>query len=95
MRARPGAGGLDLAGMVVALDALVAQRDAARLITRAGGHYLMIVKSTSRSCSKPSPPHRPVTEPGRAFSVRFSRLVPAVTSARARSPVARQKEQAT
>jgi predicted transposase YbfD/YdcC len=41
--------GLDLAGMVVTLDALHAQRDAARLITQAGGHYLMIVKGNQPS----------------------------------------------
>ena len=38
--------GLDLAGMVVTLDALHAQRDAAAFITGKGGHYLMTVKAS-------------------------------------------------
>jgi predicted transposase YbfD/YdcC len=38
--------GLDLEGMVVTLDALHAQREAARLITEDhGGHYIMFVKA--------------------------------------------------
>jgi hypothetical protein len=38
--------GLDLAGMVVTVDALHTQRETARLIREVkGGHYLMIVKA--------------------------------------------------
>ncbi|HUN37153.1 MAG TPA: ISAs1 family transposase [Trebonia sp.] len=37
--------GLDLTGMVVTLDALHAQRDAAALITGRAGHYIMVVKA--------------------------------------------------
>lgn len=43
---RPALRGLDLAGMVVTLDALHAQRDAATLITgEHAGHYIMFVKA--------------------------------------------------
>ena len=65
--------GLDLAGMVVTLDALHAQRDAPASSPQAGGHYLMIVKATSL-CWTLSPLHRPITEPGGAFLCRFIRL---------------------
>ena len=60
--------GLDLAGMVVTLDALYARRDAAASSPR-----------PAATTWKPSPPHRRVSEPGGAFSCRFIGLVPAVS----------------